>query len=66
MSLAPALIIYALFLCIYGFFIFAVLWHVREYTMSQDLSKWIIRMFLTIMLLLGILSLILFFNIPFS
>ncbi|OGF61699.1 hypothetical protein A2662_02295 [Candidatus Giovannonibacteria bacterium RIFCSPHIGHO2_01_FULL_45_33] len=66
MGFLPAFIIYILFLCVYGFFVAAVLWHIKEYTMSQDLSKVIIRAFLTVILLLGVLSMILFFNIPLS
>ena len=51
MGFLPAFIIYILFLCVYGFFVAAVLWHIKEYTMSQDLSKVIIRAFLTVILL---------------
>ena len=66
MSLITALIIYALFLGIYGSFIAAILWHIKEYTMDMDFSKWIIRVFLTIIIFLGVVSVILFFNLPLS
>ena len=65
MSLLMALIIYALFLGIYGFALFSVVWHIKEYTTDMDLSKWLIRAFLTVIIFLTAASLILFFNIPF-
>ena len=66
MTFSFALILYSLFLVIYGFFVSAILWHIKEYTMAQDFSKWIIRAFLTIILFLGMLSLFLFFTLPFA
>lgn len=61
-----ALILYVIFLGVYWFFVLSVLWHAKEYTLPVDYSVWIIRSFLGVIILLNIISLILFFNLPLS
>ena len=64
MSLIVALGLYVLFLAIYWFLTFSVLWHLKEYILPIDSSRWIVRGFLTIMAVLNIVSLFLFFQLP--
>ncbi len=64
MGFIAALGLYILFLAIYWFLVFSVLWHLKEYILPIDSSRWIVRGFLTIMVVLNIVSLFLFFQLP--
>lgn len=64
MSFLAALVLYVLFLAVYWFFVLSILWHVREYIVPQDMSRWIIWVFLGIIIFLNIVSLALFFSLP--
>jgi len=64
MSFVLALVLYVLFLAVYWFFVLSILWHVKEYSMPQDSSKWIILAFIGVIIFLNITSLALFFSLP--
>ncbi|QQG42686.1 MAG: hypothetical protein HYW15_00460 [Candidatus Giovannonibacteria bacterium] len=66
MAFVVALVLYVLFLAVYWFFVLSILWHVREYTMPQDGSRWIIWAFLGIIVFLNTVSLALFFSLPLA
>lgn len=63
MSFLIALILYVLFLAFYWFFVLSILWHVKEYSMPQDYSRWIIWTFLGAIVFLNLTSLALFFSL---
>jgi len=64
MTVVAALSLYIIFLAIYWFLVFSVLWLLKEYILPIDSSRWIIKGFLTIMVVLNIVSLFLFFQLP--
>lgn len=64
MTFTLALIAYLVFLLVYWLFVLTILWHIREYTVPRDSFRWIIWSFLIVIVILNILSLILFFNLP--
>ncbi|OGF63931.1 hypothetical protein A2661_02115 [Candidatus Giovannonibacteria bacterium RIFCSPHIGHO2_01_FULL_45_24] len=66
MSFIVALVLYALFLAVYWFFVLSILWHVREYAMPQDSSRLVIWVFLGIIVFLNTVSLALFFSLPLT
>lgn len=66
MSFVLGLAFYLLFLVVYWFFVVSVLWHLKEYTLPVDYSAWVVRGVLTVIILLNIISLILFFQLPLT
>jgi hypothetical protein len=60
------LIIYIIFLICYLFFIWTILWHSKKYIPPNDASMWVIKMFIIGSALLIIISLILFFMVPWD
>lgn len=66
MTLVASIGIYMIFLAIYWFFVYSILWHLKEYILPVDHSKWIVRGFLFAIVILNIFSLILFLNLPFK
>lgn len=66
MGFVPALVLYVLFLAVYWFFVLSILWHVREYIVPQDSSRWVIWVFLGVIIFLNITSLALFFSLPMA
>lgn len=66
MTFGLALGIYIIFLAIYWFFVYSILWHLREYILPMDYSKWVIRGFLAAVIILNVFSLVLFIRLPFQ
>ena len=64
MSFVVALVLYLIFLAIYWFLVVSILWHIKEYAMPQDYSRWIIWVFIGMIAMLNIVSLALFFSLP--
>ncbi len=64
MNLWMALAIYILFLGGYWFFIWSIWWHIREYTLPQDQSRYVIGLFFVVAVVLSVLSFVLFFTLP--
>jgi len=64
MSFGLALGIYVIFLAIYWFFVYSILWHLKEYILPVDHSKWVVRGFILIAIIFNIFSFILFINLP--
>ncbi|MBI2023274.1 hypothetical protein HYT01_01775 [Candidatus Giovannonibacteria bacterium] len=58
------LAIYGVFLAVYWFFVLAILWHVKEFSTKKDLSYLSVKVFLSITIILTVISAVLFFNLP--
>jgi hypothetical protein len=59
-----ALLVYVLFIFGYWFFVWSVYWHIREYTMPQDQSRLVVQIFMTVIVVLSVISTGLFFTLP--
>lgn len=64
MSFPVTFTIYMTLLGVFWFFVGSVLWHLKEYTMPDDYSSLIVKIFIIIIALLNLLGLVLFFRIP--
>lgn len=60
------LIIFILFLSAYILFVVAVLWHLREYILRDDKYRWVTNAFLAIIVIFIIISIVMFFVVPWS
>ncbi|HEY4521833.1 MAG TPA: hypothetical protein VJH05_01695 [Candidatus Paceibacterota bacterium] len=65
MTFGLAFGIYVVFLAIYWFFVYSILWHLKEYILPMDYSKWVVRGFVFVAIIFNIFSFILLFNLPF-
>ncbi len=65
MTLGVSLGIYIIFLAIYWFFVYSILWHLKEYILPVDQSKNVVKLFLIVVVILNFLSIIFFFKLPF-
>ena len=57
---------YIIFLIIYISTILAIVWQVKKYLLPNDASRWVLRTFIIGSIILIIVSLILFFLIPWE
>lgn len=64
MGLLWAITLYVFFLAVYWFLVLSVLWHLKEYTLPHDYSRWIVAGFLVIMVILNLMSLFLLLQLP--
>ncbi len=63
MSFTILAILYILFLVVYWFFISAVLWHFKEYSLPHSYATWVVRGFLVAAIFLNIFSAILLYSL---
>lgn len=66
MTFGLALGIYIIFLGIYWFFVYSILWHLKEYILPGDSALWIERGFIVVAVILNTFSFVLFFQLPFK
>ncbi len=61
-----AFALYVTLLGSYWFFVWSIVWHVREYTLPDDRSRAYINIFFVVIGILSALSLLLFFSLPLT
>lgn len=59
-------LVYLIFLLIYSSFVTMALWHIKKYALPDDASRWVIRIFVVGAASMVVVSMILFFLIPWN